>query len=265
MPTKITHNRDRGPFMRQTVTAADGQLQFKVPSGATHGTLFVGPLGDCVCEIFTDVEPEPTPMSEMKPGEFGQVVSDSGSIPMCIGERVLCGNGSRYVTFTGMVLDERRHTVRILPPGESLTIEVVEAEPLSDDQFERLEDGTRKACGNCELHNPGPEICPRNDDNACLSPDPRGVNKFSHKLWTAPIEPETLAHALRGTAEEIVAAAGSVYALRDILIGRFGAVFQLAFDSLYARDDTEADDDARNLAEAFVELRDRLGLFKEGE
>jgi hypothetical protein len=195
---------------------------------------------------------------------------------------------------------DANYTVRLLQPGDSLLIEVVdepetpEPEPVADELFERLADGTRMECDNCK-HGGAEKIVCSNPDPTCRrtkDEDSRGVRGNSHSGWE-PIEPTpTLDDALRtGTAEEIVAAIKAKAAvnrssLASVLavaltdahkaswqhhLGDVHGVVQTIFLRGFARvpltamivhlDTGTRDSGVAYTVGKFIELRDRLDLF----
>jgi hypothetical protein len=243
------------------------------------------PTGDCSTDAVI-VEPEPIPMSEMKKEDKGVIADvESGSEAFGkIGDGVIRGGDSLYAVnlTTGVYLKCDRYTVRLLQPGESLTIKreddpgshtwesstKINQPQVADDKFERLADGTRKSCCCC-VFDPNHTGC-IHGLGSCLTTDARGYDGSAHPCWK-PIEPKTLHHALwYGTVAEMVAAFVAIdggWGTRwNRLCEEVTAVCPELDELLHlldCRDDTSKEMDAEDFATIFVALRDRLGLFGE--
>jgi hypothetical protein len=270
MKTKITHTRNERPakLIEQFTVSADGAgnvscgIQFR--NSGTHA----------IVSVYDNAEPEtiPIPMSEMKPGECGVIVTATAGDSPYVGHHVLRVIAGCVTLAGGLSLSITRFTVRLLQPGESLTITVVadkpEPSPEPDDQFERLADGTRKSCDNCiDGGDSSSDQCNNGEGNGLIL-NHRGANQCAHPCWR-PIEPETLDHALwHGTAAEIMEAietesgpecgwnslSGAIHG-KDAILDRIAEII--------ASSDNRFEDDCHELAKVIVDFRDRLDLFEE--
>jgi hypothetical protein len=282
---KITHHRK--PLRIMTAGVLDGPLEFELPDGATAVSIAI--VGDaynrqCVAEIYAD--PAPIPMGEMRPRDIGMI---TGSHPWS-GKWFQRKKPSGFTEIGGGMLftsaADGDAVVRLLQPGESLVIERVGDEPeeppkadwtpppkvAGDGDFERLPDGTRKGCINCDDGEKRP--CPLNLDDECITPDARGSCGNAHAKWhnelhdTLVSKHKTLGEALRtGTAEEIVAALSCVdlettYGwdqLSEAVRGKSDAL-DCVIDAISGGvQPYQTDRDC--LAKLIVALRDPLGLF----
>lgn len=228
-----------------------------------------------------DVEPEPIPMNKMKPGGKCRIATVSSSnVIGKVGDWAVMdsSDASQHATrlSDGSGLFHDNYTVIPLQPGESLTIEV-----------EREEPATPGGCKYYRKISNGNQYCDHTDQTWCKLADGEPCEVYSPRPIEPPTtEPETLDHALRhGTAEEIVAAAllaanggdkAECFAacLCELQDGRWHRHLPSAghFESLVLLGtvpqamlgmiDHLHDRDLSYTAKTFVELRDRLGLFK---
>lgn len=314
--TRITHKRNEPDKRRYRVKPGELGVDLGHLKQVAAFRINVDDTGHGVIDILAAKEPEPIPMSEMKPGEFGCVATvDDGKRIVSPGDWVQRHrtNGTSQRLSDAHIIESTGCTVHILPLGESLLLEVVkdkpeaedepaatpesesadrrcihckhrdvghfsppcnddclgtdqhkhfeaagEAEP--DDQFERLADGTRKQCGNCADGYESPDCTKAHD--APLPKDIRGVGGNAHACWR-PVEPETLGHALwHGDADAIADEYyGDARRLIADCVPIIGDAAERIFDAVDNGDGYTVDN-IRMYAGIFVELRDRLGLFK---
>ncbi len=122
MKTKITHNK---PEQTATTLLAGGRLTYKPADGSTVTVICNGDNA----RVITETEPEPIPMDTMRPGDVGVVASVKFSgLVGNIGDLVTCACDGEFCMRhrDGKMIARHGYTVRLLQPGESLVIEVVD-------------------------------------------------------------------------------------------------------------------------------------------